>query len=40
MQLTKPIIELAAQGESDPDRLQDQALKALGIEETPKLSAA
>ena len=33
------IVEIAAQGERDPDRLQYQALKALGIE-TPKTLAA
>jgi hypothetical protein len=38
--VAKRIVEVAAQGERDPDRLRDQALEALGIEETPKPSAA
>jgi hypothetical protein len=39
-EIAKRIVEVAAQGERDPDRLRDQALEALGIEETPKPSAA
>ena len=38
--IAKRIIEVAAQGERDPDRLHDQALEALGIEETPNPVAA
>ena len=38
--IAKRIVKVAAQGERDPDRLRDQALKALGIEETPKPLAA
>ena len=34
------IIEVAMQGERDPDRLRDEALKALDIEETRKPVAA
>lgn len=34
------IIEVAMQGERDPDRLHDEALKALDIEQTRKTLAA
>jgi hypothetical protein len=34
------IIEVAMQGERDPDRLHDEVLKALDIEETRKPRAA
>ena len=34
------IIEVAMQGERDPDRLHDEALKALDIEETRKMLVA
>jgi hypothetical protein len=34
------IIEVAMQGERDPDRLHDEALKALDIEEARKSLAA
>jgi hypothetical protein len=34
------ILEVAAEGERDPDRLHDQALKSLDIEQTPKPLAA
>jgi len=38
--IAKRIIEVAAQGERDPDQLHDRALAALGIEETPKTLVA
>jgi len=34
------IIQVANQGERDPDHLHQQALEALGIEEDPKVIAA
>jgi hypothetical protein len=34
------IIQVAKQGERDPDQLHQQALEALGIEEAPKVIAA
>ena len=34
------IVEAASQGERDPDRLHDQALKAFDIEKPPIVSAA
>ena len=37
--VAKKIIEVAAQGERDPDRLHDRVVKALAIEETKRLAA-
>jgi hypothetical protein len=38
--IAKRIIEIAAQGERDPGQLHDQALMALGLEETTQSVAA
>jgi len=38
--IAERIIQVAKQGERDPDQLHQQALQALGIEAVPKANAA